>query len=818
MYGPAGIAVVDGVGQLWVADALNNRVLRFDNAATKPNGAPANGVLGHTSFTQQRSISASILYTPSTVVVDPATGKVFVADTGNHRVLRFAARANLTNGAPAEAVLGQPNFTTYEFATTDRGMSSPVGLAIDAGGRLWVAGGDRVLRFDNAASKANGAPADGVLGQPDFTSRTSATTAQGMRGPQKMATDSSGRLWVVDSDNARVLRFDNAAAKPNGAPADGVLGQPDFTSQTSATTSQGMSWPAGITVDSSGRLWVGDIGRVLRFDNAASKPNGAPADGVLGQPNFTSLIDDPVQAWIIAIPSEVAIDTHGRLWVLDSHFRRVLRFDNAAAKPNGAPADGVLGPSDFTSWPPPAPITAQRLGMSPWGLAVDPSGAVWVADTFNNRVLLFKDTTLLRLPEQRGSPGQVVRVPVFVDQPVTGLIAASLSVSFDPAVLRPHGDAAHPSTLTPGWLAIANPAAPGLLQLDLISTGAPASGAGTLAELEFEVLGPVGTSSPLTLSVVSLNDGDIPASTQAGTFLVEAASHRLGLRATHATTGLGLPTTAVQLSGPASTGCLTNTAGECALPGLPAGAYTLALTKTDEVSGITSYDASLILQHTSGQRVLAGPAFTAADTNGNGQVTSFDAALILQYTSGQRTLPFPAGVVWKFAPPNPLTLDQDREVAVPGVLIGDASGHLPPALLAAGAPQSAGALQLVQRGAPDAQGFRTVELRLDPDGGQLFSLEATLSFDPALVRDLRVLSGPSSGALFAADTAPDGRLRVALASAKLLPGGAAVTLRYRASGADGLRLVKAQTNQGGEPAWLPPTAQGWDLYLPLAQR
>ena len=138
-----------------------------------------------------------------------------------------------------------------------------------ATGRLWVADtvNHRLLRFDNAAGKANGANADGVLGQPDFTSINGATTQARMYGPVSVAVDSAGRLWVVDAYNNRVLRFDNAAGKANGANAEGVLGQTDFTSSNEATTQLGMSHPSGVAVDDAVRVWVADYGnsRVLLF-------------------------------------------------------------------------------------------------------------------------------------------------------------------------------------------------------------------------------------------------------------------------------------------------------------------------------------------------------------------------------------------------------------------------------------------------------------------------------------------------------------------------------------------------------------------------
>src|SRR5690606_1625649 len=105
-------------------------------------------------------------------------------------------------------------------ATSSLGMRGPVGLAIDAEGRLWVAdaGNHRILRFDGAASKADGAAANGVLGQANFTTSDTGLSANGLNNPQGVAVDGNGRLWVADTFNNRVLRFDSAAGKTNGAP------------------------------------------------------------------------------------------------------------------------------------------------------------------------------------------------------------------------------------------------------------------------------------------------------------------------------------------------------------------------------------------------------------------------------------------------------------------------------------------------------------------------------------------------------------------------------------------------------------------------
>src|SRR5262249_51168630 len=146
--------------------------------------------------------------------------------------------AALKSGQPAEAVLGQSDLYSDIPGLSASSLSIPNGLAIDGAGHLWVVDQDnhRVLRFDQASSATNGTPAVQVLGQSDFVTRDAHVNQAGFDRPSGAAVDSQGRLWVVDYFNHRILRFDNAASKGNGAPADGVLGQPDFVSKNTETS------------------------------------------------------------------------------------------------------------------------------------------------------------------------------------------------------------------------------------------------------------------------------------------------------------------------------------------------------------------------------------------------------------------------------------------------------------------------------------------------------------------------------------------------------------------------------------------------------
>jgi sugar lactone lactonase YvrE len=366
--------------------------LPFIASAQFTNGQAASGVIGQKSFTLsgQNNVDSLGLNSPNAVAVNPISGVVYVADTYNNRVLRYPNAASYVAGTGAVGVLGQPDFYSSNDACAQSGMSAPEGATVDKSGNLYVAdvNNSRVLKFTNADSKANGANADAVLGQADFTSKIPATTQSGMIYPDGVAADGLGNLYVADGHNNRVLKFTNAASKANGANADAVLGQTDFSSGTAAFTQSRMGNPTSVAVDGLGNLYVVDnsYSRILKFTNAASKTNGANADAVFGQANFTSANTDCTQS-TMDNPNGVAVDGLGNLYVADQGNSRVLIFTKAASKANGANADAVLGQTDFTSG---AGGTTQIYLRHPSCVATNNSaGKLYVADNGNNRVLVF---------------------------------------------------------------------------------------------------------------------------------------------------------------------------------------------------------------------------------------------------------------------------------------------------------------------------------------------------------------------------------------------------------------------------------------------
>ena len=191
-------------------------------------------------------------------------GNVYTTDAALDRVTKFAPDGTFI------MQWGQIGLEHGQFRT-------PHSMAFDSQGRLWVADyfNNRVLRYDNPSTKGNGGGADGVLGQPNFTSGNPGASATGLKSPYDVALDAQGRLWVADFDNARVLRFDSPASQIQPA-ANGVLGQPDFTTISTGAGPAKTNRAITLALSPSGSLFVVDClnSRILRWDNAAAKSNG----------------------------------------------------------------------------------------------------------------------------------------------------------------------------------------------------------------------------------------------------------------------------------------------------------------------------------------------------------------------------------------------------------------------------------------------------------------------------------------------------------------------------------------------------------------
>jgi sugar lactone lactonase YvrE len=254
----------------------------------------------------------------------------------------------------------------------------------------------------STASAASVAAQEAVreLGQPDFQSFTpNRLDARGLAYPWGVAIDRSrspNGIWVLDTNNNRVLGWRDVAALRNGSRADVVLGQPDAFTNTCNTGGVSASslcevespfsgaYEPGLAVDAEGNLYVVDRfnQRILGYRRPFDTDR--VADLVLGQKGFDQT--GPPSgggAEYLYHPHGLAADAQGNLYVADE--RRVVEFDRPFAADGFADRVFAENRSD--------PSAPDQVAYAD-DVALDAQGRLYVADGWMDRVMIWKEPLL----------------------------------------------------------------------------------------------------------------------------------------------------------------------------------------------------------------------------------------------------------------------------------------------------------------------------------------------------------------------------------------------------------------------------------------
>ena len=326
-------------------------------------------VAGQTSVEDGIAATGSILFGPSSVVADNA-GNVYVADTRHHRI----RMVNPSGIISTLAGTGDWGFSGDGGPAVSARLTRPYGLALDSEGNLFVtdSGNHRVRRVDAEARTIETVAGNGELG---FSSDGGPAAAAPLASPQGVATDNAGAVYLAEAGTSRVRRIDTVTGTIETVAGTGHRG---YSGDGGLATEAMLKSPFGLAVDLSGNLYVADTwNHRLRRVDAATRVIETLAGG--DDPGHSGDGEAASEAQL-NVPTGVAVDAAGNVYMADSSNQRIRKIHavTMAIETLAGTGEGGYSGDGETA-------TAAKLA-GPQGIAVDGSGNVYVADTWNHRV------------------------------------------------------------------------------------------------------------------------------------------------------------------------------------------------------------------------------------------------------------------------------------------------------------------------------------------------------------------------------------------------------------------------------------------------
>ena len=350
---PSGVAV-DSAGNLYIADLVNHVVRKV--SAVMITTVAGTGTPGYNGG----SIPAASaeLYGPWGVAVD-ASGNLYIADTDNNRIRKVA-------GGVITTVAGDAGFgyAGDNVAATSTSLYAPFGVALDASGNLYIA--DTV---NYRLRKVSGGIITTLAGGGAPVGQNGPAINAQLESPMGIAVDPSGNLYIADSVASRV--FEVSAGIIGVAAGNGING---FGGDGGPPTSANLAGPMGVAVSSSGQLYIADFINECIWEVSGGVITTVAGNGTI----YDSGDNGPAVNAGLGGPVGGAVDSSGNLYIVDNSSSTIREISNGTITTvagNGTQGYGGDG----------GPSTHAEL-YTPWGIAVDSSGNIYIADTYNDRI------------------------------------------------------------------------------------------------------------------------------------------------------------------------------------------------------------------------------------------------------------------------------------------------------------------------------------------------------------------------------------------------------------------------------------------------
>lgn len=247
-------------------------------------------------------------------------------------------------------------FSGDSGAPTKAQLSAPLGIALDSSGNLYIADSENQRIRKISGGTITTVAGNGTAG---YSGDSAAATSANLRNPSGVAVDSSGNLYIADTSN-HVVRMVSSSGTITTFAGNNTLG---YTGDGGVATKAELNFPTSVAVDSSGNVYIADSG-----NHVIRKVSGGNISTIVGGSVTTELNK----------PETVLVDSKGNLYISEENGLRITKFSSGTL--TTIAGNGNIGFSGDNG-----PAT-DAVFDHPTGIALDSSGYLYICDTFNSRI------------------------------------------------------------------------------------------------------------------------------------------------------------------------------------------------------------------------------------------------------------------------------------------------------------------------------------------------------------------------------------------------------------------------------------------------